>query len=282
MMVRSCRRAAALAIFAKARTNNATSVKMSSMEPNPMPRLVDALHGFEAARERVVDAGVNPDTSFVPLTEACWWAVCIHEGLRLHGADAYDKGWREHEGGQVVRGLVYARNMLGHARVTTVERGGGMTFPMTFPLAFTNELRWLPADALPEPERPQPDNRRACVDFVAGKEVTGTLLLASAWLHGAVGVLGMRLDAMACGEDPDDVDDVDDDVTQERIGLDYCGRLRLCRPHAHDTVGVQPSDHAQRALATRRSACNASAVRYTHMDRYARSLERDDGAHIDR
>jgi hypothetical protein len=68
-------------------------------------------------------------------------------------------------------------------------------------------LRWLTVDALPEPARPQPDNRRVYVDFVAGKEVTGTLLLASAWLHGAVGVLGMGLEAIARGEDPDDVDD---------------------------------------------------------------------------
>lgn len=168
------------------------------MDPDPMLRLVVALEGFEAARKRFEANAQDADSSFIPLTETLWWAVCINDGLRSHGAKDYEDALKNFDHGRIVRGLVYVRNMLGHARATAVHQAGGLTWPVTWPLTFPPvELYWLPADQLPEPDRPQPDNLRAYEEAVAGRPVVETLSLAASWLHYSVGILGLRLEEAA-------------------------------------------------------------------------------------
>jgi hypothetical protein len=166
------------------------------MYPDPMPRLVVALQAFEAARKRFEANAQDADSSFIPLTETLWWAICINDGLRSHGAEEYEAALENFDHGRIVRGFVYVRNMLGHARATVVHRsGGGRVYPLTFPMVYPpQELYWLPADELPQPDNPQPRNRQAYEESVAGQSVVRTLSLASSWLHYSVGILGLRLE----------------------------------------------------------------------------------------
>jgi hypothetical protein len=169
---------------------------------DPMPNLVRAVYAFDAARKRLEAAVPDRDEAFAPLAEACWWAVCVHEGLRTHGGVDYDSGWPDFAGGQIVRGLVYARNMIGHQRVTSVQQlSEAREVPEFWSLVQVQELRWLDADDLPDPDRSQPENRKAYADFVAGREVTGTLLLAASWLFHSCGILGFRLDDEEADDD---------------------------------------------------------------------------------
>lgn len=173
------------------------------MDPDPMPRLIVALDGFEAARKRFEDNSQDADSSFVPLTETLWWAICINDGLRSHGDRDYEDALENFEHGRTVRGLVYVRNLLGHARATAVRIAGGLTVPLTVPFTIPPvELYWLPVDELPEPDRPQPRNREAYTDAVAGRSVSDTLLLASSWFHNCIAILGMRMEDAQAGDPP--------------------------------------------------------------------------------
>lgn len=159
-----------------------------------MPGLVAAVYAFDNARQRVEETGVDVDATFVPLTEACWWAISVHEGLEKRGGNEYAAGAKDADGGRVVLGLKYIRNILGHERVVGVEVGHREHYlPLNNATARVPELHWLAVIALPVPDRDQPTNEMRYADWVAGREVTGTLLLAASWLFNACGVLGYRL-----------------------------------------------------------------------------------------
>lgn len=91
--------------------------------------------------------------SFAPLGEALGWVTKLdNDFVETHGA-AYCKTRDNHEFGGVVLGQRFARNLFEHnsQAIDLVDVGGGMCFPMRFPIC-PFELKWKPLSKLPKPE----------------------------------------------------------------------------------------------------------------------------------
>ena len=142
-----------------------------------------ALKGFEDARARVAAApAIAAHHLYVPLTEATWWAICVDDALAK--APGYKSARNTSPEGQTVAGLNYARSALGHHWAFIAETGGGVRFPLRFPVRFETYARWVPVEDLP-PFDAQPWARPHYVARVAGRRVLETLEDADAWFRKA-------------------------------------------------------------------------------------------------
>lgn len=137
-----------------------------------------ALAGFDGAHERHSEVRLlaEPLASFVPLAEAVYWAGIVDEQLR-RSWQAYDTV-REHlPGGCALPGVRYARNLKTHQLPLTLTTVDGAAFPVVLPMVF-REVVWLPADALPLPDKPSkhtPRQRASYEEHLAGRPVRHTL-----------------------------------------------------------------------------------------------------------
>ena len=84
--------------------------------------------------------------------------------------------------GQVLRGLRWARNQGLHELVNLHRVAGGLTFPMTFPIRFSNNLVWLERSETAPNAWSNARNERAYDQFVARRSVEGTLRAAQRFL----------------------------------------------------------------------------------------------------
>ncbi len=144
-----------------------------------------ALVGLGEATQRLAGAIDQRDRVhlFTAIGEALAWLNSADEVLEKAkpGGAAYRKLRDDDEEGKVVRGLRWARNQNLHALVAVHEIGGGMGFPLTFPMNFSYRVFWQSPDELPPTERPQPHNEEA-YRRIAGQMVLGTLRQASSFL----------------------------------------------------------------------------------------------------
>jgi hypothetical protein len=114
--------------------------------------LAVALAGFEHAHERhrqIYGVG-TPEEVFIPTAECVYWAAVIDEQLRMW--PGYEAALASLSGAELLPGIRYARNLKTHQLPLTLRRNEGLTFPITFPLTFS-EVIWLAADELPDPDR---------------------------------------------------------------------------------------------------------------------------------
>jgi hypothetical protein len=146
---------------------------------------LDAAHGrLEQSIGRVKQSGLNHPDLFVPLTEFCWWAISVDEGLdRLD--DTYRDRRDEDPDGRVVAGLRYVRNALGHDRLTTTHMTGGVRVPIRVPMRIHVRWVWRKAAGIPV-GKPQQRNRAAYEEWVARRPVEETTLQVWRWLGGEV------------------------------------------------------------------------------------------------
>lgn len=143
-----------------------------------------AEQGFNSAYGRLIEQGQKHH--FVPLTEFCWWAISLDEGLREVRPD-YLSRRNTHPHGQVVTGIKRIRNVLGHQRLIVTRQEGGLSFPVTFPISFPPVVaRWVDAETLPEPNTPEPTNDRYYRQYVAGRTLDETADAVRRWLMGEV------------------------------------------------------------------------------------------------
>lgn len=142
-----------------------------------------AIAAFDAARDRVAAApAAHPAHLFAPLTEAAWWAVCIDEEMGL--VDGYASRRNNDAHGRTVLALRYARSALGHHLFPATTTGGGLTFPVSFPLTFDSYPVWVAIEDLPDfGQNRQAAIRKHYVDRLAGRRVTDTLDQAADWFN---------------------------------------------------------------------------------------------------
>jgi hypothetical protein len=136
-----------------------------------------AAHGFEQAYSRLIAGGERYD--HVPLTEFCWWAISLDEGLE-RVRDGYLSARNSHPHGQVVWGLRRVRNALGHQSLIVTRTEGGLGPPLTPPLTVRPIVAyWVDADVLPD--RPG-ENDRNYRRFVEGRRLDETTDAVRRWL----------------------------------------------------------------------------------------------------
>jgi hypothetical protein len=134
-----------------------------------------ATKGFHGAFSRL-DAALtvmSNEEFFLAATECTLWLVAIDDWNQACGG-SYVQARDQHVGGKTLRGLRWARNQGVHNLVAVHEHVGGMTFPASFPLAFSTRFVWRSPDGLPC-VKPQANNEIA-YKFLVGKEVRETLL----------------------------------------------------------------------------------------------------------
>ena len=141
-----------------------------------------ALMGFHDAlgRHERLRTTADPIAMFVPVTEATYWAATLAESM--WSWDGFEDALCRLPGGPVIAGVRYARHVATHRLPLTLRRAEGMTFPMTFPLVFS-EVVWLPFAELPplrDPhgKRPIADRNRqveSYKSYLAGRPTRTTL-----------------------------------------------------------------------------------------------------------
>jgi hypothetical protein len=171
---------------------------------DPQFRLAAALAGFEAARIRFRDAArerAQPQDLFVPLCEALWWTVSADDGLTelsdgTHNYYAapgdYQNARDADPNGQIMLGLIYARNRYGHQRAiaTTVRLPTpGSPIPMVLGPVFT----WLPSAQLPpaNPAHPNTALRKVYDTRMAGQSVEASIGSVQRWFDQERARLGL-------------------------------------------------------------------------------------------
>lgn len=135
-----------------------------------------ALRGMREATGRLGGFIQERDRDRIPIgiAEALMWACSADEELeRLHKG-GYRNRRSADGGGRAVRGFRWARNQQVHALIGVHVTGGGFSFPLSFPMAFTFEVFWISPDALPPPGKAQPDNE-AAYRLLVGRHVEVTL-----------------------------------------------------------------------------------------------------------
>jgi hypothetical protein len=150
---------------------------------SPTFMLETAILGFHQARVRFQqhDSEAVAETVFVPLSEAMWWAVSVHEGFIEVGGQDYQK-MRDEPGGRLLRGAKFARNRLGHQRALAVERVEGQMWPVTWPMRWF-EFVWRPAAELPPPDQLRPAELACYENYLAGKPAWQTLDSCAVWFE---------------------------------------------------------------------------------------------------
>jgi hypothetical protein len=137
--------------------------------------------GFLRASRRCRALGVTPDPDelIIPLSECVWWARSVDEGLEQLDGPTYVADRDSCVQGEHVRGIRFARNRT-HDRALTTRKRKGLSFPLTFPLAF-EEIVWRPVGELPPPKKPDPKSEAAYVAHLEGRQVLGTLNVVEDW-----------------------------------------------------------------------------------------------------
>jgi hypothetical protein len=157
-----------------------------------------ALAGFDGARHRLNGAavpGVPPESVYVPLAEALWWAVIVDNGFE-ELADArelsnwptkkqYQDARNTDPSGRVLVGLRYARDRCGH-QPALIALEDGLRLPFRLPNAFGVSFRWLPSDQLPQPQQKNHQKRAkemrpAYNTWLAGRPAAMTVESAAMW-----------------------------------------------------------------------------------------------------
>lgn len=160
---------------------------------DPAFMLRAAQTGFRSAMDRFLTTtrqrNLGPETYFVPITEALWWAASVDEGYeKLYGQpyrDARDKDAR----GSLLLGVRYARNRGGHQRALVVEhRKGGLTVPIRLPMSIPGpSFRWRSVGNLPPADRGYefPTGKASYEKNLAGKLASETLSNVADWFDQA-------------------------------------------------------------------------------------------------
>jgi hypothetical protein len=176
----------------------------STAAHDPQFMLRVALTGFEGARQRFLAhaaPGAAPETVFVPLSEALWWAVSADDGFEdlarsQCGYRPNVGNYREARGkdqfGRVLRGLRYARDRCGHQRAL-VAIGDGLRLPFVLPAVLGDFFRWRRSDQLPPPDpRFRSEGLRPDYDsLLAGRPASEALESAAKWFaqeHSSAGL----------------------------------------------------------------------------------------------
>jgi len=145
------------------------------------------LRGFREALGRVKSAPATvPESLFIPLTEATWWAICADEAFETD--PTYKSRRNQDRGGKTLLGMRYARNALGHhwAFIAIVKRGGGWSIPWSIPWSITQYAVWVATVELPDfGKHSSPTIEAAYTEYVASKPVVETLELVDTWLTAA-------------------------------------------------------------------------------------------------
>lgn len=103
--------------------------------------------GLELAIARINGGSIRSDQ--IAIGESLFWGITLDELLYKTHGDRYANARDTDPLGGCVNGARLARNAITHGAVIVQSIQGGMTFPMTFPLAF-GEPAWLPVDRLME------------------------------------------------------------------------------------------------------------------------------------
>lgn len=117
--------------------------------------------GFNQAARRFEDARLrtNREATYFALFESLNWAVALDEYVSENwfpdGVSLKWK-WRDHvdgEGGEIVRGVRFARNRVHHQWADAVRCStGGFQFPIVAPIV-SHEWCWRSADSLPTSDK---------------------------------------------------------------------------------------------------------------------------------
>lgn len=94
------------------------------------------------------------DLVFIGYVETTLW-VCALDDLLVKADPNYEVRRDGDEGGNVLRGLRWARNQGVHQLIALHRDAGGFKFPMTFPASTTFEPVWLPRSEVPPPDQRQ-------------------------------------------------------------------------------------------------------------------------------
>ena len=136
--------------------------------------------GYVAAYERFAEAAKRRDQvgSFHGLFESLNWAVALDDRVRAHWAPEgkpLNWSWRVRvRGGEVLRGLRWARNGVHHQWSDALVPSEGLQFPVTFPLGFF-EWVWRPAAELPVLDKPDQPGLVSCEQHLQGRAARTTL-----------------------------------------------------------------------------------------------------------
>jgi hypothetical protein len=123
----------------------------------------------------------DDDLVFIGYVETTMWACALDE--LLPKIDPEYEGRRDEDpGGQVLRGLRWARNQGVHQLMGLHRDAGGFTFPLTFPASTSFAPVWLQRSETKGHPRPQPQNEQAYDKHVAGQLVAATLTNAQRFL----------------------------------------------------------------------------------------------------
>lgn len=166
---------------------------MATPQPHdPQFMLKVALEGFNAARGRFLAALAVPSASaeqvFVPLTEALWWTVSVDEGFEEGASNlgTFRSTRNSDADGRVLLGLRYVRDRCSHQRALAAEPGGGLSFPISFPMKFRPwTFRWRPVTELPPPN-PKFNNPKLEAQYTAhlvGESAADSLDAAARWFE---------------------------------------------------------------------------------------------------
>jgi hypothetical protein len=137
-------------------------------------RRVQAAIRESVARTRKASEGRDNDFVFIGYVETIVWACALDDLLTKMDPD-YEERRNADPGGQVLRGMRWARNQGVHQLLALHRDGGGLAFPATFPATFPYQPVWLDRTATAPKAKRQPANEQAYDQFVAGKSVAETL-----------------------------------------------------------------------------------------------------------
>lgn len=124
-------------------------------------------------------AKADRDHFFAASLEGTMWIVALNDFLRSEDEE-YDQRRDSDSGGQIVRGLVWARNNGLHGLIDVHEVSGGLTFPMTFPMRFEH-ASWKARGRIVARGQ-SGDNESAYDDYVAGRVVQDSIREAQDFL----------------------------------------------------------------------------------------------------
>ncbi len=121
------------------------------------------------------------DLVFIGYVETVVWACALDELLERMEPGAYAERRDGDPGGQVLRGLRWARNQGVHQLLVLHRQVGGMMLPMILP-GGPSVLVWAERSQAVPNARSQPKNERPYDQFVAGNQVAATLADAQRFL----------------------------------------------------------------------------------------------------
>jgi hypothetical protein len=157
-----------------------------------------ALTGFDGAQQRLSTAtvpGAPPESIFVPLAEALWWAVSVNDGFEeladkgrideWPSKKDYQKARDKDPSGRVLVGLRYARDRCGH-QLALIALEDALRLPTRLPNMLGEFYRWRPSEQLPQPQNKihlkRAEEMREDYDtWLAGRPAAMTIESAATW-----------------------------------------------------------------------------------------------------